>query len=135
MSRKLLAPAAVALLLLGSVALVALAQDGPPTKQSSFCVSCHANLHIAFNKDQPVVAKPPAAPHQINPDWTSSDCASCHRLEHNGKNATHGVDAEQQGGQFCATCHMTGEVPFSGDEPASFCIECHQKQQSQSTSQ
>ncbi len=129
MTRQLIAPAAIALLLLGGVALVALAQDAPPQEQVSFCLSCHANLHIQFNENQPVVAQPPAAPHQINPDWTTSDCSACHRLQHNGKNATHGISESQQGGQYCATCHVTGEVPFDGDEPASFCASCHPVEQ------
>lgn len=129
MTRKRLAPAAVTLALIGSIALVAMAQNGPPQEQVSFCISCHANLHVAFNEDQAVVAPAPTVPHGINSDWQSGDCASCHRLQHNGKNATHGVTADQEGGQYCATCHMTGEVPFSGDEPASFCASCHTTEQ------
>lgn len=125
MIRKRLAPAAMALLLIGSVALVALAQNGPPQEQASFCITCHANLHIQFNENQPVVAQAPTAPHAINDQWTTNDCSACHRLQHNGKNATHGITESQQGGQYCATCHVTGEVPIDRDVPASFCASCH----------
>ncbi len=130
MTRKLLAPTAIALFVIGSVALMALAQSAePPQEQASFCLSCHANLHVAFNEDQPVVAEAPSAPHQINPDWTTSDCSECHRMQHNGKNATHSISVDREGGQYCATCHVTGDVPFSGDEPASFCASCHPTEQ------
>lgn len=121
--------AALALAAVAGLAMVALAQ-APPTEQSSFCLTCHPNLHIRFTDDGPVVQKPPQAPHPLAEDWTSSDCASCHRLQHNGRNATHSISKDQEGGQFCVACHIAGQGPFTGDEPAGFCISCHKQGQS-----
>ncbi len=153
-NRKKLVLAATALIAIAGLTIAAIAQSPPPVPdnhpvpvdpnrdaatcwqchqsvqapaqdRTSFCNTCHVNLHVRFAANQPVVQPAPDPPHTINMEWTSSDCASCHRQQHNGKNATHGVTEGQQGGQFCATCHVTGDVPLDGDEPASFCARCH----------
>lgn len=98
----------------------------PPTEQTAFCTSCHINLHIRFASNQPVVRKAPMPPHPVNTEWVASDCANCHRLQHNGANPTHQISLNMPGASFCVTCHTAGDVAISGDEQVGdFCARCH----------
>lgn len=98
----------------------------PPIEQTSFCTTCHINLHVRFAADQPVVRAAPRPPHPINTQWTSSNCANCHRLQHNGANATHQISADMPNASFCVTCHTVGQVQLTGEESAGdFCARCH----------
>jgi hypothetical protein len=98
----------------------------PPAEQTAFCATCHLNLHVRFAVDQPVVRPAPDPPHPIDTTWTSADCAFCHRLQHNGRNATHQITTEMRNAAFCVVCHTTGQVQFTGEESAGdFCFRCH----------
>lgn len=98
----------------------------PSATATAFCTACHVNLHIRFAADQPVRRPAPRPPHPIAMDWTSSDCALCHRLQHNGRNPTHQISSSMRNSAFCVTCHTAGEVQFTGEEKAGdFCARCH----------
>jgi len=100
--------------------------DLPPADQTAFCTTCHINIHIRFAVDQPVVRPAPRPKHPISMDWTASDCAFCHRLQHNGMNAKHQISSEMRQSSFCITCHTAGQVKLTGEEKvAEFCARCH----------
>lgn len=100
--------------------------DLPPASETSFCTTCHFNLHVRFAADQPVVRPAPRPAHPIDTTWTSSQCAYCHRLQHNGMNPTHQINAQMPNASFCVTCHTAGEIKFTGEEVVGdFCARCH----------
>lgn len=100
--------------------------DLPPANATAFCTVCHINIHIRFAANMPVVRPAPRPPHPVAMDWTSADCAFCHRLQHNGANATHQISTEMRNSAFCVTCHTSGLVKLTGEEKVGdFCARCH----------
>ncbi len=100
--------------------------EPPPATETSFCTTCHVNVHIRFAAGQPVVRQAPRPKHPIQMDWTASVCFNCHRQQHNGANAKHQMDPNMPNASFCFTCHVAGEIKITGDEVVGqFCARCH----------
>ncbi len=98
----------------------------PPAASTAFCTVCHLNIHIRFASNMPVARPAPRPPHPVAMDWTSADCSTCHRLQHNGANPTHQISSSMRNSSFCITCHTAGEIQLTGEEKVGdFCARCH----------
>lgn len=100
-----------------------------PTEKTSFCATCHINIHIEETEFVDVVRVGNRSKHPVEFNWAAADCSSCHTKPHKTKVAPHPVTAQQPLSAFCQPCHLNPADPekaVGGQEKAGeFCAGCH----------
>lgn len=100
-----------------------------PAEKTSFCATCHINIHIEETEFVDVVRMGNRSKHPVEFNWTAADCSSCHTEPHKTKAAPHPVTEKQPLSAFCQPCHLNPAQPekaVGGQEKAGeFCAACH----------
>jgi len=100
-----------------------------PTEKTSFCSTCHINIHIEETEFVDVVRVGNRSKHPVEFNWAAADCSSCHTKPHKTKVAPHPVTENQPLSAFCQPCHLNPAQPekaVGGQEKAGeFCAACH----------